>query len=581
MEPDGVERRLAAIFSADVVGYSRLMVADEAGTIECVKASRDLMAGLVRQHGGRVVDAVGDNLLAEFPSVVDAVACAVATQKELTTRDAGVPAKRQMRFRIGVTVGDVVVEDDRIYGDGVNIAARVQVLADPGGVAISGTAFEQVEGKLGLEFEDLGEQQVKNIPRPVRAYCVRVSERYEAEVAATVPGFGGRPAIAVLPFDNMSADPEQDHFADGIVEDLITRLSHQATFPVIARNSTFTYKGRAVDLREVSRDLGAQYVVEGSVRKAGSRVRITAQLVDTSTGHHVWAESYDRELEDVFAVQDEITDKISAAIEPRLRESEPARALRREPRDLNAWESVQRGWWHFVRNTKEDYEKCREWCEQAMKLDPVFAPAHYYWALSHVHTTLFGWSDSPERSLELALEAAEKALGLDENDAFAHRILATVFSNLGGQHERAIAENERAIALAPSLAWGYWGLGQSLNFASRPEEGIAMIQKAIRLSPQDPTLPEFHADLAVGHFVAGRYPETVSYARQARRERAGGNWSWPFLVAGLAHLDQSEEAKGELREMRRHFEMHAAQNVFADRTVVVRLIEGLQKAGWD
>ncbi len=231
---DRTERRLAAILSADVVGYSRLMAADEAGTVERVKGSRDLMAGLVRQHGGRVVDAVGDNLLAEFPSVVDAVACAVATQQELTSRDAGVPAEGQMRFRIGVTVGDVVVEDDRIYGGGVNIAARVQALADPGGVAISGTAFEQVEGKLGLEFEDLGEQQVKNIPRPVHAYCVRVSERYEAEVAATVPGFGGRPAIAVLPFDNMSADPEQDHFADGVVE-AFTRSIVPASSAAISR----------------------------------------------------------------------------------------------------------------------------------------------------------------------------------------------------------------------------------------------------------------------------------------------------------------------------------------------------------
>jgi adenylate cyclase len=509
---------------------------------------------------------------------VDAVACAVATQKELAS------SEHPMRLRIGVTLGDVVVEDDRIYGDGVNIAARIEALAEPGGVAISGTAFEQVDGKLGLEFEDLGEQQVKNTPRPVRAYCVRASERYEEEVAATVPGFAGRPAIAVLPFDNMSPDPEQEHFADGIVEDLITRLSQQATFPVIARNSTFTYKGKAVDLKKVSHDLGAQYVIEGSIRKAGNRVRITAQLIDATTGHHIWAESYDRELRDVFAVQDEITDKISAAIEPRVREVEPARALRTEPRNLNAWERVQRGMGCFSKQTREDLEEAREWCRKAIELDPSSAPAHWLLGLSHVHTTIYGWSESPERSMELAFEAAEKAIALDESDPMAHRVLATTFTVRGDQR-RAIEENERAIERAPSLAPGYWGLGQSLNFASRPEEGIPMIQKAIRLSPQDPLLPEFLADIAIGHFVAGRYEETVSNATRALRGRTQGNWGWPFLVASLAHLDRIEEARAELREMSRHFpslgdDPGVLVSVFGDnREIVKRVAVGLQKAG--
>ena len=317
-----MERKLAAILSADAVGYSRLMADDEAETVETIKAHKGLMGGLIRQHAGRVVDAVADDLMADFPSVVDAVACSVAIQSELATRNRDLAPTRKMLFRIGVNLGDVIVDQRRIYGDGVNIAARIQALADEGGVSISGTAFDQVEGKLGLEFDDLGQHQVKHIPRAVRVYRVRVTEAHEEATSQTVPGFSGRPAIAVLPFDNLSGDPDQEYFADGLVEDLITRLSTWRRFPVIARNSSFVYKGSAVDVRQVSQELGVRYVVEGSVRKDGDRVRISAQLVDATTGHHVWADRFDRKLQDVFALQDEITEAIASSMHPDLSRSE-------------------------------------------------------------------------------------------------------------------------------------------------------------------------------------------------------------------------------------------------------------------
>jgi adenylate cyclase len=366
MDPAAPDRKLAAILSADVAGYSRLMAEDEEGTIRTLSKYRDEVGILVPSHRGRLVDFTGDEFLAEFPSALEAVRCAAEIQRVIRAQSADRPSERRMEFRIGVHLGDIRVEGERIYGDGVNLAARLRALAEPGGICISGTVHEQVEGKLDLGYEDLGEQQVKNIPRPVRVYRIRFEEETRpSDVPVpgmeelTVPGFGSAPAIAVLPFDNLSGDPEQEYFADGIAEDLITRLSAARRLPVIARNSSFVYKGEPVDVKKVSRELGVRYVVEGSVRRAGDRVRISAQLIDAASGAHVWAETYDRELRDIFAVQDEITESIVGSIHPALATAEMARAVRTKPRDLDAYDHGTRGFWHLSRLTKDDSARAR------------------------------------------------------------------------------------------------------------------------------------------------------------------------------------------------------------------------------
>ena len=373
MKSAGIERRLAAVLNADVVGYSRLMAQDELSTLQTLKVSIDLMGGLIRQHGGRVVDAVGDNVLAEFRSAVDAVACAADVQQQFEARNADLPPERRMLFRIGIDLGDLIVDGDQIAGDGVNVAARIQALAEPGSVSISGKVFEQVEGKLPLAFADQGEQQVKNIPKPVRVFRVHLGTPRESERAAspelTVPGFAGRHALAVLPFTNLSHDPEQEYFADGLAEDLITRLSALRLFPVIARNSSFVYKGGAVDAQAVSRALGVHYVVEGSVRKAGDRVRVSVQLIDATTGLHVWAERYDREISDVFALQDEVTETIVASLGPALSRAEIRRVRHRPPEKLDAWDCAQRGLWHLFQYTKADIVEAQSWLNRAIALE--------------------------------------------------------------------------------------------------------------------------------------------------------------------------------------------------------------------
>ena len=390
MAAERVERRLAAILAADMVGYSRLMEADEAETIARQKALRkELIDPKIAEHNGRIVKTTGDGVLVEFASVVDATECAVAIQRAIVEREADVPEERRIQYRVGINLGDIVIDGDDILGDGVNIAARLEGLAEPGGICVSGNVHEQLAGKIVLDFEDLGEQRVKNIKKPVRVYRVRLDGRgADMGPALELPD---KPSIAVLPFENMSGDPEQEYFSDGIAEDIITGLSRNRGVFVIARNSTFTYKGAAVDARQVARELGVRYVLEGSVRKAGSRVRITAQLVDAATGNHVWAERYDRELEDIFAVQDDITQNIVAAIGPELVSAEIQRARRKDPKRLDAWDCTMRATWHFARVTREDMEEARRLALKAIELDPGAAPAFSVLAITHVRGAVNGW----------------------------------------------------------------------------------------------------------------------------------------------------------------------------------------------
>jgi len=591
VDPPGAQRKLAAILSADVVGYSRLMAEDEATTVRTLTDYREAIAMLVRQHRGRVVDAPGDNLLAEFPTALDAVQGAVEIQRVIQARNADLPTDRRMEFRIGVHMGDVSVEGERLYGDGVNIAARLEGLAKPGAVCISGTVYEQVEKKLNVDLEDLGEQTLKNIARPVHVYGMRLllpgTEREETEKPLpgmddlTVPGFGGRPAIAVLPFDNLSGDPDQEYFADGIAEDLITRLSSWRGIPVIARNSSFVYKGRAVDVKTVSRELGVRYVVEGSVRKAGDRVRITAQLIEATTGEHVWAERYDRELGDIFALQDEITERIVGSIGLTFHRAEQQRALRQPPDKMTAWDLAQRGNWHLFRFTKEDMSAARTLYRRAIELDPYSAVAFSQLAATLFYDAFYQWSDAPAQALAESREAAQKAVDLDRENVYALVILGVGLS-FGGEAERAVSVLKRATELNPSNAFAYWLLGMTITSMDRPDEGIDLIEKAIRLSPHDPLLHQMLQNLGVAHLMAGRYEQAASGARRVLDLRSDQPHAYRLLAASYGHLGRSEEALSALNTM---YELQPGFTVEHLRVLnrpalVERLLDGWRKAGW-
>src|SRR5437867_2929494 len=495
--PARIERKLAAILSADVKGYSRLMGEDEVATIRTLTAYQEAMTTFIQQHRGRVVDASGDNLLAEFASVVDAVQCAVEIQRELKTKNADLPAPQRMEFRIGINVGDVIVEGERIYGDGVNIAARLEGLAEAGGICISGIVYDQVETKLALGYEYLGEQTVKNIAKPVQVY------RVQMEVGASTPTAPDKPSIAVLPFVNMSGDPEQEYFSDGITEDLITDLSKLSGLFVIARTSVFIYKGKAVEMAEVSRKLGVRYVVEGSVRKAGNRVRINAQLVDATTGGHLWAERYDRELQDIFALQDEVTQKIVFALKIKLTPEEQAR-FRQAPTDnLEAYDSFLRGQMYMWPSTQEANVQARQLFERAIELDPQYAGAYAVLGWTYFFEWAFQWSQAPQ-TLAQGFALAQRALTLDDSLPLAHTMLGA-FYLWQKRHEQAIAEGERAITLGPNYAEGYAWLGGTFNMAGRPKEAIEVVQQAMRLNPHDPFFYLFI--LGFAYRLMGRHEE--------------------------------------------------------------------------
>jgi TolB-like protein len=452
-----------------------------------------------------------------------------------------------------VNLGDIIVEGSDIYGDGVNVAARLEGLAEPGGICISGKVYEEVRNKLPTAFEDLGEREIKNISEPVRVY------RWTDAIVDPMPGMAGadeplplpdKPSIAVLPFDNMSGDPEQEYFADGIAEDIITRLSHVRGFFVIARNSSFTYKGRSIDVKEVARDLGVNYVLEGSVRKAGDRVRISAQLIDATTGNHVWADRYDRNLEDIFAVQDEITDTVVATIEPQLYAAEGERSRRKAPDNLSAWDLVMRALPHFWKYTEGGDGEALTLLAEAMALDPEYAKARSLSALVRMHIVWMGWSDTPAEALRLVSETARAAVQLDEQDPWAHLALGQTYS-YARNPEDAVAAIRKAIDLNPSFAMAHAWLGIVLGYAGMPEGAIGEIDQAVRISPLDPFNTIYPTFRSVVHFAAGRYEETLAETRQSVRERPEFIGAWRMLVISLAHLGRIEEARNALVEAKR------------------------------
>jgi len=630
MATEDFKRKLTAILSADVKGYSRLMGEDEAATVRTITAYREVMTTLIQQHRGRVLDSPGDNLLAEFASVVDAVQCAVSVQKEFQARNAELPEDRRMEFRIGINLGDVIEEGDRIYGDGVNIAARLEALADPGGICISRTAFDHIESKLPLGYEFLGDQTVKNIAKPVGAYRVLMEPRVTvagtreekrvglrrwqwaalAMVAVLVvsaaavaiwnfylrpspppaevvsektPGLElpDKPSVAVLPFVNIGGEAEQEYFSDGITEEIITTLSKVPHLFVIARNSVFTYKGKPVKVQQVGRELGVRYVLEGSVRKAGDRVRITAQLVDTATGGHLWSERYDRDLKDIFALQDEITMKILTAVRVKLTDGEQARLYDKGAVNLDSFMKVLQGIPYFYRFNKEGNIQARQMFEEAIALEPKNAGAYTLLGWTYLMEVWSGLSESPGRSMGRAAELAQKALALDDTLDLPHSLMGNIYL-MSRQYEKAIAEEERAIALNPNGADAHAHLGMTLNYVGRPEEAIALLKKAIRLNPIPPNWYLF--SLGDAYRLTEQYEVALAAYKRVLHLNPDDIRAHTGLTATYSLAGREEEARAAAAEVLRINPKFSLEHVakalpFKNKADTELHIDSLRKAG--
>jgi len=552
MESETLHRKLAAVVHADAAGFSRLMSADERGTVAALESCRAAFRECVMRHGGRVVDTAGDSVLAVFESVVEAVSCAIAVQQSLRAKNESVPEGRRLQFRIGVNLGDVITRPDgTVYGDGVNLAARIESLAEAGGVAIAGSVYESIAGKLNAKFLDIGEQEMKNIARPVRVYRVEVPRPEVGEaltprsvkVAATPHEKPDRPSIAVLPFNNMSGDPEQEFFADGITEDLITELSRFRELFVISRNSSFKYKGKPVDVQKFARELGVQYVVEGSVRKAGNRVRITVQLIDAESDHHLWAERYDRELADIFAIQDEVTRTIVAILPGRVEAAARDRAARKPTDNMAAYECVITGKVLHHRSNREDNARARRLLERAIQLDPSYAHAHAWKACVLGQSWVYGWCADRQATFDEVIEELRIALSLDDNDSDVHRVLAAS-SLTQGQHERALYHQQRALNLNPNDDLIVVQQGELLSWMGQVDEGIEWIRKAMRLNPYHPE--RFWNHLGRAQFIGRRYAEAIESFRRITQPDFTHH---AFLAACHAYLGNEEQAKEHARQV--------------------------------
>ena len=585
------DRRLAAILAADVAGYSRLMGVDEEGTLRQLKAHRrELVDPKIAEHRGHIVKTTGDGMLVEFVSVVDAVRCAVDIERSMIERNAEVPPESRIQFRIGINVGDIISDDNDIFGDGVNVAARLEALADPGGIMVSRVVHDQVRDKLAFDFEDMGEQMVKNIARPVGVHRVQLAEfvRPTAAKSATADARSesvgsDRPSIAVLPFTNMSGDPEQEYFADGISEDIITGLSKLHWFFVIARNSSFTYKGKAVDTKRVARELGVRYVLEGSVRKGGNRVRINAQLIDAATSNHIWADRYDGNLTDVFALQDEITEKVVAAIEPRLLEAEGIRSQSRSPEDLGAWDMVIQANSLFWRLTKAEGDAAIAILKQAVERYPDYAPARSMLAFMMLVSGYVGWTvGDREAQVKQAAALATRAAKLDDSDPWAYFALGYVAYTMRRTDE-AIEEFQRAIDLNPNFAAAHGYLGLALALAGQSDQAITHSEQAMRMSPHDPQNAICFTALAAAHYQVGRYDEAVNFGRKAVQQRSGWAPGHRIFCASLAQAGQIEEARAALDHLK---ELHPNVSIaWIEKHVpytagpMAKFLEGMRKAG--
>lgn len=630
-ETTRIRRKLVAILSADVQGYARLMGADEEGTLRTLTIYREAMADLIQQDRGRVIDTPGDALLAEFESAVDALHAAVEIQRELAQRNRELPAERRMEYRIGVNLGDVMVDGDAIYGDGVNIAARLEALAEPGGISISGPVYDQVRNRLGVTFNYLGERSARNMAEPVRVYqvllvpgraapaatralafrCTRTRRSVLGLMVLLVVGAAtlavwklwlhpspspadvasrekmafplpDKPSIAVLPFVNMSDDREQEYFSDGITEDIITSLSKIQHLFVIARNSTFTYKGRAVKVKQVSEELGVRYVLEGSVRKTGDRVRITAQLIDAMTDHHLWAEKYDRDLRQIFALQDEITLKIMTALQVKLTVGEAANVWARGTNNLEAFIKCIQATANLTIPTREGVAKGRKLAEEALVLDPKYPRAYFALAQTHLLDILLGTTESSEPSLSQALELTKKAIALSDSEPDAHSLLGYVYTVMR-QHDKAVEEAEKAVVLNPNSSGNLLRLGFVLLNTGRAEEAIPVLQAAKRLSPAV-TIQGYFVDLTTAYRLTGRYKEAIEVAKQGIHHVPDNMVLHVQLAAAYSmagHEKEARAAASEVLKINPKFMLawYATTLYFKNQTDIDRTLEALRKAG--
>jgi adenylate cyclase len=556
------QRKLAAILAADVVGYSRLMGRDESGTPARLRKNRaERLDPVLTKYGGRVVKLIGDGALVEFGSAVDALSAAIEWQQAMAEANGDQHADDALVFRIGLHLGDLIVDGDDLYGDGVNVAARLEAQAPPAGILISRAVHEAVTGRLKATFTDLGSLVLKNIERPVQAFQVRwdTADWKPSLLMTTAPTIGtdptnvgmpsllDKPSVAILPFANMSGDPEQEYFADGITEDIITALSKWRWFFVIARNSTFTYKGRSVDVRDVSRELGVRYVLTGSVRRAASRVRITAQLIDASSAVHVWAEQYDRQLNDVFDIQDEVTQSVAAAIGPALADVEGSLARRKRPEDMRAWDHCLRGSWAFNQFSRAGADEAVACFRRAIEQDPDLADGYVGLARALFSRVAYGFTDDRSRTIRESAEAAKHALTLDSQDFQACYILALIAAH-DGNPEAGISYAQRAIDLNPNFSGGYFAFAVSGLFSGRPREALSAIDVALKLSPRDPQKFAWLGQRASALFLNGHYAEAVDAARQSLALR----WyptSCRVLAAGLAQLGDETAARVVMAEL--------------------------------
>ena len=595
MVDEGFKRKLAAILSADAVGYSRLMAEDESATVKTIAAYREVMTSLIKQHRGRVIDSPGDNVLAEFTSVVDAVQCAVAVQNEIQARNAELPENRRMEFRIGVNLGDVIDEDDRIYGDGVNIAARLESLADPGGICVSKTAFDQIETKLPLGYEYLGEQSVKNIPKPVGAYRVlmkpdaagkvigekrflgRFSRRAAlAAIVILVVVAGGlvgwniylqqskkiepasvdkmayplpeNPSIAVLPFDNLSGDPEQEYFSDGFTEYIITSLSKVPYIFVIARNSTFAYKGKAVKINQIAEELGVRYVLEGSIQRSNDSLRITVQLIDAITGHYIWTENYDRKLKDIFSLQDEIAMKIMAELQVNIAYQSLGRSSPIQTKNIKAYEKFLKGAECYFRRTEEDTLHARKIFKEAIALDPEYGAPYAMLGWTYLDDIWFFRTKDRAKTLQTAEQLAQKAVELTGQNDFNLRLLSYIFM-LRKQYDKAIIEIQKAIELSPNSAQSYFIYGTVLRFSGRNDEAIPILKKAIRLNPVTPL--EYLDMLAWAYFHNEQYEEAIPYWNRIIERNPDYLFAYIGLTGAYQMLGDEKKARESAAEVLR------------------------------
>jgi TolB-like protein/class 3 adenylate cyclase len=577
-------RRLAAILAADVAGYSRLMAEDEEATLRILERYRRTISELVDEHAGRIFGSAGDSFIAEFTSAVQAVRAAVAIQRALDRHNADLPKDRRMDFRIGINVGDVIADKDNLFGDGVNVAARLEGVAEPGGICISGTVRDQIEGKLNFALRPLGERSLKNISRPVSVYSVDWHPEHPLAtgVFGGAPALPDKPSIAVLPFSNLSGDPEQEYFADGITEDIITALSHHRWFFVIARNSTFVYKRRAVDVKQVARELGVRYVLEGSVRRAGQRVRITGQLIEAETGNHLWAERFDRDLADIFAIQDEITQSVVGAIEPEMLLTEGKRAYRKAVGNLDAFDYFMRAMWHFSRIAPEDHNQAVSLLRKAIELDPNLAQAHMGLARSLNGQIWYGWSTDVEHDISEVYTAAARSVALDDRDPYSH--YAFCWANLlRRMHAQALAEAQRSIDLNPNFALGFFALGLVRNYIGHFAEALDSLLRSLRLNPNDPQAGSFLSFVALAHYHQENYEEALHYGELASRTR-GSYLSLRVLLATLGQLGRTAEAQPILRDFLPR-QSHDPQRQFETTAPYLNpkhrehLADGLRRAG--